>query len=408
MMMLIMMLYRMLQLRLLRKCINRLAMIAVLGISTLYADAQKAPAPPSSSAALINITLYPNGTAAALKKIKADLKTGYQNLIYDKIPKTLDPTSLIVTLDAEDAHMQLLGQFISDDMQKLNLEVLSSYDQVKILNIYYVFSGITWDVYYTGILSSDQKTLTLSGWIEVTNKSGSTIDQAQIYLDGSATKITPDALTVMDHSKSHFRYLIPRVITLPEDKKIYISFINAIHIPLEEENIINLGGAYLDDLKGEIQHPNIQRVIQFSNDEKNGLNMTLPAGKITLFQGHENGLTEFIGQAMIQETPLGGKVPIDIGHDFYQGSVVCELEQTDYKKNSVKSSEAGYRLVIHNKGKAPLSIRAVLPLPKCHWTMVRNSLPFDVNGEAVSFDIPNVAASETPFELKYRIKVDGQ
>src|SRR5690606_951328 len=121
-------------------------------------------------------------------------------------PKTLVLPSLIATLDAEDAHVQILGQRVNEDSQSLIIDVLSSYEQVKMLTLNYLFSGIDWEIFYSGLLSPDQKTLILSGWIEVANHSGSTIESAQIFFNGSSANMTADGLTVIDHSKSEFEY----------------------------------------------------------------------------------------------------------------------------------------------------------------------------------------------------------
>lgn len=375
----------------------------------------KSPSPSlsqsSSQQPLINITLYRNGTGVATKKLKADLKSGQQNVVYDKIPKTMNQTTLIATLDAEDAHVQLLGQYIDEESQGLVLEAFSAYDQVKILNLSYLFTGIEWDVYYSGLLSSDQKTLTLSGWIEITNHSGTRIDSAQVYFDGSPARVTPEGLTVIDHTKSNFHYLLPRIISLPEGKKIYVSFANAMKVPLHQENIIYVGGEYLTDLKSELQRPHVQRVVQFTNDDKMGFNAVLPEGKMTIYQVHANGLNEFVGHSLIKETPVSGSVLLQIVNDFGQSRVACQLEQTDYKKNSSRSSESGYRLVITNRTDNPFQVKVLLPLNDYEWTMVRSSLAYEVRGtqpsQEIFWNMGDILANGQPVEIKYRLKLDN-
>ncbi|MBX9977418.1 MAG: hypothetical protein K2X98_04145 [Alphaproteobacteria bacterium] len=380
------------------------------GKETSSKASSSAPSKMTHQQPLINITIYRNGTVLATKKLKADLKGGQQNVVYDKAPKTLALPSLIATLDADDAHVQILGQHVNEESQSLIIDVLSSYEQVKILTLNYLFSGIDWDIFYSGILSPDQKTLILSGWIEVTNHCGSTIENAQIFFNGSSANMTADGLTVIDHSKSDFEYLLPRVITLPMGKKIYMSFIQALHIPLNQENIINVGGDYLAELKGELQRPQIQRVVEFKNDSKLGLNFTLPSGKMTIYQMQTNGLNQYLGTTLLTETPVGGSVPLRIGSDFRHLGITCDLEQTDYKKNSNKSNESGYRLMIHNKNDTGFQVKVVLPVQGYDWSMVRSSSNYEVSGTAphhqeVYWMIPDITAG-SDYEIKYRIKLD--
>lgn len=357
----------------------------------------------------INLTLYRDekGTALATKKLMVRLKSGRQSVLYEHTPKTLNLSSVAAALEDSNT-ARILEHYLSGDSQELAFEISSDKEQERVVSLTYLFTGVKWDISYSCMLSPDQKNLILSGWIEVSNESGVGLENAQLFFDGGGTKASPDGGITVDHAKSDFHYILPRILSLPKGKKVYIDFISASRINLRQENLLNLGNYLGLDLNREKQSLQIQRVVEFKNDVEAGLNATLPEGKVTIYQQTSHkGLNEFVGHSFIQETPLSSTVALRIGDYFRNSGVTCVLEQTDYKKTTARSSEGGYRLFISNKGSSNFLLKVVLPFPDCDWTVVRTSHEYVTESQQnLIYWLINVPAGQD-MELKYRIKLDN-
>lgn len=352
----------------------------------------------------ISITAYRNGYALAIKKIKQDLKAGKQNIIFDGSPKTVLVPSLMPSFDTTTDEAEVLSQTIAEEGDKITFEVFSAFDQVKHLSLRFMFSGLHWDIYYIGTISKDHKQLDLSGWIEAENNTGANIHQAQILFQGNYAKMH-GLHPAEDIEESDFSYMMPRLVDLPHAKKLFLNFFNKRQIPLKQDNIVYVGGEYLFDMKGEVRQPEVKQVVEFKNDETAGFKFPLPQGKITLYQSHESDQDALIGTYVLQEKALGQSVPLQLSSNMRQSPIMCELEQTDYKKISATSSEAGYKLTLTNR-EATSSVRIIVNLPESDWTVIRTSLPYDTNSRRQFSWIVQVPADQT-VEIKYRLKLDN-
>lgn len=354
----------------------------------------------------INFTVYRNGTALATKKIRADLKEGVQKIVTHHVPQTLHQDSIMATLDVPDPHIQMISSYVSKKKNDLTLLIHSDYDQAKLLTLNYLCNGLEWDVFYTGMLSFDQKTLTLHGWIELNNHCGVDIKHAQFLFDGSSTTFTPEGLTIFNQDKTGFRYLVPRALSLSKDKKTSLFFVQSPPIPLQENLTLNLGEEFLKDLNHQIYHPSVQRVLEFKNDEHSPLNMPLPEGKMTLYQMQESHMNRLLGTTTLLETRVGESVFIRAGQDPIHHGLVCDVDQTEYKKNSNKSYDMGYTVRLHNKGTVNMNLKIDLPLKNYTWTVVRSSHEYKTapQDQGIYWDM-DIPAGST-LEFKYRLKLE--
>lgn len=352
-----------------------------------------------------NITIYRNGTALCTKKIRADLKTGGQKIVSSSVPQTLQQDSVMATLDVSDDHVHMLSQYVSAKKNNLTLMMHSDYDQVKIVTLNYLFTGLDWDIFYTGMLSSDQKTLVLHGWIELINHCGVDLKQAQVLFDGSTTTLTPEGMTVLTGDKMAFHYLVPSVLSLPKEKKTSLLFLQSKPITLVENLTLNIGEEFLKELNHQVHHPAVQRVLEFKNDAST-LNMTLPEGKMILYHMQDNQLDRLLGSTTLLETRLGESVFIRAGQDPSHLGLLCDVEQTEYKKNSNKSYDMGYSVRIQNKGDVVANLKIDLPLKNYTWTIVRSSHEYKVasqdQGVYWDMDVP----PKGMIEVKYRLKLE--
>ena len=81
-----------------------------------------------------------------------------------------------------------------------------------------------------------------------------------------------------------------------------------------------------------------------------------------------------------------------------------ELEQTEFKKLSDKITESSYRLNLKNKANQPITIRVTLDLPQGEWTVVRENISHQQNGDQQVFWTIQIGAN-SEVDLKYRVRL---
>ena len=353
----------------------------------------------------MSLTAYRNGYALAAKKLTCDLKTGKHNILCPDSPKTIHPPSLMSSFEGAPGEADILSQSISEEGDTLTFEAMSTFDQVKTLSLRYMFSGLNWDISYVGMISPNHKTINLSGWIEVENNCGVPFKQVQILFHGDAAKM--HGFTSQDDGeKSDFSYFMPRLVDLPYGKKVYLNFFSKKDIPLKQDNIVYVGGEYLYDLKGEVKQPEVKQVVEFKNDESSGFHFPLPQGTITLYhQNHNAHIDELIGTYVLHEKAIGQSVPLQISGNVGPAPLTCTIEQTDFKKISTTSSEAGYVLTLTNNGPSS-SVRIIVNLPESDWTVIRTSMPYDTNSKRQFSWVLNIPGNQS-IEIKYRLKLEN-
>lgn len=358
-----------------------------------------------SGTSQVNMTSYRNGYVLAMRRFTLNLKAGKQAIRFDHAPKTLHMPSIIPSFEGETDQLEIISQTLLDEGSTVIFDMLSGHEQTKTMHLRYMFGGLNWDVSYVGIISPDHTTLSLKGWIEIENNTGSDIRHAQILFNGGNARISPEQSNTEENS-SEFTYIMPRPVDLPSGQKSYLSFISKSSIPLKQDHIVYVGGEYLYDLKSTLQNPEVVRVVEFRNDEIHGFQHTLPQGKVTLYQAHTHGMDELLGTMRIQEKVIGQPVPLQVSTENAPSPVSCELEQTDYKKLLGTSSESGYRLLLTNKNDAPVSVRVIMNLPECDWNVMRTSLSYDTHSKR-QFSWTVQVPSGQSVELKYRIKLEN-
>jgi hypothetical protein len=79
---------------------------------------------------------------------------------------------------------------------------------------------------------------------------------------------------------------------------------------------------------GQQSNTKVGVYVTFKNDERSGLGMPLPKGKVRVYKRNEEGREQFIGEDQIDHTPKDEEVKLYLGNAF---DVVGERAQKDFK-----------------------------------------------------------------------------
>jgi hypothetical protein len=227
----------------------------------------------------------------------------------------------------------------------------------------YETKAITWwsdyNVIFTEGANANAGVLDIGAWVSIINQSGATYKDAKLKLIAGDVARAPEPQMVAGammrkramardamaeeagfEEKSFFEYhlyTLGRPTTLPDNSTKQIElFPAARNVPCEKVLVYyGLGSRYpiygqpmTDRNFGVESNKKVDIYLKFKNEEKIGMGMPLPSGRIRVSQRDKaDDSLEFIGEDKIDHTPKDEQVLIKLGSAF---DVVGERTQVDF------------------------------------------------------------------------------
>lgn len=321
-------------------------------------------------------------------------------LVYPDVPQNLrDRPTLVTTLTSTTAEPQQL-------------------------ELSYLTSGLSWKADYVAELAADEKTLDLSGWVTLNNRSGATYRNARLQLvAGDVNRVRPEsplrygrvmemaaqkaALEMAEESLFEYHlYTLGRATTLAENQIKQVALLSASGV--ETKKTLELRGqdyyyrAPYDDLGTKLK---VGVYLQFENREKSGMGMPLPKGVVRVYKKDKAGNAQFVGEDSIDHSPKNETIRLKLGEAF---DVTADKKQTDFKKISGWGAynyqfESSFRIELKNAKPEAVSVKVIEPMPG-DWEVLKESHPHtkETSGTALwQIDVP----AEGKTVLEYRVRV---
>ncbi|NQT33809.1 DUF4139 domain-containing protein [bacterium] len=195
--------------------------------------------------------------------------------------------------------------------------------------ISYLTSGMSWESEYVAVTDEKDENIELTGWVNITNHSGATYENARIKLIAGDVQViqqtrrrdkrrrSRETATVMALSAEggfveqafyeYHLYTLQRPSTIRENQIKQIALFPTASVTSVEKE-------YRMEWSGEKGKARVTLI--FINTEKNDLGIPLPKGKIRVYKEGPDGGLEFIGEDKIDHTPRHEKVKISTGKAF--------------------------------------------------------------------------------------------
>ena len=126
----------------------------------------------------------------------------------------------------------------------------------------------------------------------------------------------------------------------------------------------------------------------------------MPAGTVRVYQADSKGGVHFAGEDRINHTPKDETLKLKIGTAF---DVVCERNQTDFRKIAGNVYEFEYEIALRNHKSTPITVEVNEPIGGT-WEMLRSSHEWTKTAAwAAGFTVPVKPGSAST--LKYRVRV---
>ena len=321
-------------------------------------------------------------------------------IVYRDIPTNLrDRPTLVMTLDGAEA-----GE--------------------RTLELSYLTGGLEWQADYVGELNTAENGMDLTGWVTLTNESGTSYRNAQLQLvAGEVNRVQPPMPPMMrerviamaaapapDMAEEalfeYHLYTLAHPTTIADNQSKQVSLLSAPEAKVDKELLVEGGAhAYRSQQGALAEDLDVNVFLTLTNDEASNLGMPLPAGTVRIYKRDSQGNAQFIGEDRIDHTPKNETVRLRLGKSF---DVTAERKQTAFKKLSGSGPwqyqyETAFEVTVKNAKAEPQQVTLQERIPG-DWQMLQESVPHEKGNASTA-----VWRLEVPAEgktvLSYRVRV---
>ncbi len=304
-------------------------------------------------------------------KIGDRIETGVPGrLVFPDVPENLrDRPTLVISLDNAKAGQQTT-------------------------ELSYLTSGLGWRADYVAELNQDDTALDLSGWVTLTNQSGTTYRDALLQLVAGDVNRVQDQMrvskTMMLESAAdvatspqmreenlfeYHLYTLQRPTTIRDNQTKQVSLLNAAGVSVNKEFRLQGNPYYYRGRQGDLgQKLKVGVFVEFDNRKQVNLGIALPKGIVRVYKQDKQGRPQFVGEDRIDHTPENETVRLKLGDAF---DVTASRKQTDFRKLSGDSRynycfESAYEIKLKNAKDEDVMVTIAEPVPG-DWRILNES-----------------------------------
>lgn len=268
-------------------------------------------------------------------------------VIFDKVPESLRarPT-LTVTVEADRT-------------------------QRRETTLRYLTTGLSWKADYVALFDEKAGRLDLQGWITLTNRSGTTFEQADTQLIAGNINIVrgeprfdwqarqrQESMRAAGSDPSakppladYYIYPLEHKTTVADQQTKQVSFLEATGIKARKSYRYEA-----DWFRSQEQPQHADVVVQFSNSKADGLGAPLPGGMTRVYIRDIEGKPKFVGENAIDHTPQGSALAIKTGEAF---DITIQPTVVSQSKASKTRSRYAMQYLIRNARSEPSTVELV-------------------------------------------------
>lgn len=285
----------------------------------------------------------------------------------------------------------------------------------------YLAGNVTWSADYVLRVGRDDTLADLDGWVTLSNGSGARFRNATLQLvagdlhrvmqglgrsaehaDRALKAAASEASFAQESFSEYHLYSLGRRTSINDKQTKQISLLSGTGVPVRK--VYGVEGQ--DFYYRNYHHPGtplkdaVKVYFTLQNDKRSGLGMPMPAGVVRVYQADSKGGVQWVGEDRIAHTPKDETLNLHIGNAF---DVVCERNQTDYRKLGSDLYEVAFEITLRNHKDAPIVVDVNEPIGG-DWRIVGSSHEATKTAAwAARFSVP-VEANGTSV-LKYRVRV---
>jgi len=370
----------------------------------------------------VQLTIYNSADLTLVKEKRAlTLKKGLNHLQFSWANTLIDPTSLDMRPDRDGDKIDILDLTFPPRVRNLGQWSVRSRISGNVpVEITYLTSGLSWRAFYMGTLSQDEKTMSLQGYVRVTNNSGEDYEKAQVRMivgrinlidaiarlarqkypygrPGTALKKTFEAETMDKNKVMVKRQMVlagKEMMARPKEiKKEGLSeyFLYSIEgretVPngwskrLPSFNINNIPVVNFYKYEEERFGKRVMRYLSFKNDKGHKLGGTpIPGGTLKIYRN--TGMAarlSYEGQSSFKYIPVGEDARLNLGA---VSNVIIKAKLMDYKTGRFLFDNKGnitgwneireFEIKTKNTRNIPVSVEIKRNFKTSNWDLTKN------------------------------------
>jgi hypothetical protein len=315
----------------------------------------------------------------------------------------------------------------------LEWDVSSARGGTQRARVSYQTGGLAWwadyNLLFTEGRDANSGFLEVGAWVSIINQSGATYEDAKLKLvAGEVNRAQPAAAPMAKgqmravameadagfEEKAFFEYhlyTLGRATTLPNNSTKQIELFDAAkRIPARKQLVyygaqdFGWGGSPMIDRDyGPSSNTEVDVWLEFRNEQKAGLGMPLPAGRIRVSQvDPADGSLEFIGEDTIEHTPRDEDVRVKLGTAF---DVVGERRQTDFTVDTRgRLMEEAFEIKVRNHKDQPVEVTVRENLFRwSSWSVLSSSAAYEKE-DARTIEFPVTVPKDGEVVVTYRVR----
>jgi hypothetical protein len=273
----------------------------------------------------------------------------------------------------------------------------------------YLTRGLDWEANYIAVVNEDDDGLELSGWVQMTNESGTDYLDAKLKLMAGDVQFMTgrpqapgrgyaDAMYAMDEASKGFEeksffeyhlYTLPRRVDILDKQVKQIRLIEPADTDVEKKYIYS-------PMNGNDVHVKLE----FTNSEAEGLGMPLPAGLVRMYKiDPDDNTMQLIGEDRIDHTPRDEDVSLKTGNSF---DVVAERRRMNTDRIGPTTRQDDYEVELRNRKDEDIEV-----IVREHfggdWTIMMESLAgTKIDANRYEWIVPVKAGEEVTLTYKVR------
>ena len=288
------------------------------------------------------------------------------------------------------------------------------------VEVSYLTGGVSWAADYVVVVNADDSRADLTGWVTLTNQSGTRYDDATLKLVAGQVNRTVEPEVLVREERMLARaaappkfaeeaffeyhlYTLDRPATLADNETKQMRLLAGNDVGITKTFLIVGQPAWWRSRQGDLGHDvPVGVYVELKNAEANHLGMPLPAGTVRLYKQDKGGAQQFIGEDRIKHTPKDESVQLKVGEAF---DVVATRTQTDYRAINVKpyDAEVAFAIKIRNHKSEAVTVTLREPI-RGEWKVVESSHQHTkVDAGTLGFDVSVPADGEVV--VSYRVQV---
>lgn len=288
------------------------------------------------------------------------------------------------------------------------------------VEVSYLTNSLNWKSDYVMVLDEDDDEAALTGWVTLTNQSGTSYRNARLQLvagdvqrvSGNVRPEAARAMMMADVAQEaagfsergffeYHLYTLGRPADLMNNEQKQVTLLESDGFGVEKRLIFHGATHYYRGQYGQVtSNQKVGVFLDFANTERNGLGMPLPKGVVRVYKQDEDGAQQFIGEDLIDHTPRDEEVRIKMGEAF---DVVGDRVQMDYDVLGGCVSESLWKIDLRNHKDEDVEVQLVEPVGG-DWEILSSSHPY-TRIDAWTFSMTPEVPAHGATTVEYRVRV---